>query len=93
MSGVKSGTNKIWAKLGANKNGAAALRPLIYLKISDGYFRAPRDGLSSCFASSLFSDLIIFGSRTIIFVTALHIVPFDLACVHCKQSCKFGELS
>ena len=46
MSGVKSGTNKIWAKLGANKNGAAALRPLIYLKISDGYFRAPRDGLS-----------------------------------------------
>ena len=46
MSGVKSGTNKIWAKLGANKNGAATLRPLIYLKISDGYFRAPRDGLT-----------------------------------------------
>ncbi len=43
MSGVKSGTNMIWAKLSANKNGAAALRPLIYL--SDGYFRAPRDGL------------------------------------------------
>jgi len=45
MSGVNSGTNKIWAELGANKNGAAALRPLIVLKISDGYFRAPRDGL------------------------------------------------